>query len=112
MLTSNETTAVERQFLLERVDEAAVVQIYADGFQNLSLREKVLVWHLSQAAKAGRDIFYDQKYAPSLEMRVLRLEPCPCSAAHVTGADALRVKDAGYLTRSPRRRGGVSRAAR
>jgi hypothetical protein len=52
------------------------------------------------------------KLAPSLEIRVLRLEPCPCSAAHVTGADALRVKDAGYLTRSPRRRGGVSRAAR
>src|SRR5206468_11974788 len=30
---------------------------------------KTLVWHLYQAALAGRDIYYDQKYAPSLEMR-------------------------------------------
>src|SRR5690348_11493504 len=64
----NETT-IERAFLLERVDEAAVVQVYADGFQALPLNEKILVWHLYQAAIAGRDIFYDQKYAPALEMR-------------------------------------------
>ena len=61
--------AVERPYLLERVDEAAVVQVYADGFQALSLKEKTLIWHLYQAAVAGRDIFYDQRYAPSLEMR-------------------------------------------
>jgi len=74
--TANTTTptpaaapAAERTYLLERVDDAAVVQIYADGFAALSLREKTLVWHLYQAALSGRDIFYDQKYAPSLEMR-------------------------------------------
>jgi dipeptidyl-peptidase-3 len=61
--------AVERPYLLERVDEAAVVQVYADGFQALPLKEKTLIWHLYQAAIAGRDIYYDQKYAPSLEMR-------------------------------------------
>jgi len=59
----------ERSYLLERVDEAAIVQVYADGFQALPLKEKTLIWHLYQAALAGRDIFYDQKYAPSLEMR-------------------------------------------
>jgi dipeptidyl-peptidase-3 len=61
--------AVERKYLLERVDEAAVVQVYADGFDMLPLREKTLTWHLYQAALAGRDIFIDQKYAHSLEMR-------------------------------------------
>ena len=61
--------AAERPYLLERVDEAAVVQVYADGFQALPLKEKTLIWHLYQAALAGRDIFYDQKYAPNLEMR-------------------------------------------
>src|SRR5207244_10431353 len=61
--------ATERPYLLERVDEAAVVQVYADGFQALPLKEKTLVWHLYQAAVAGRDIFYDQRYAPALEMR-------------------------------------------
>jgi dipeptidyl-peptidase-3 len=61
--------AVERPYLLERIDEAAVVQVYADGFEALPLKEKTLIWHLYQAALAGRDIFFDQKYAPSLEMR-------------------------------------------
>jgi dipeptidyl-peptidase III len=58
-----------RKYLLERVDDAAVVQVYADGFQNLSVKEKTLVWHLYQAAIAGRDIFYDQRYAHNLDMR-------------------------------------------
>ena len=45
----------ERKYLLERVDDAAVVQLYADGFAELPLKEKTLVWHLYQAALAGRD---------------------------------------------------------
>jgi dipeptidyl-peptidase III len=43
--------------------------VYADGFRDLSLKDKTLVWHLYQAAIAGRDIFYDQRYAHNLEMR-------------------------------------------
>jgi len=61
----------DRQYLLERVGEAAVVQLYADGFRALSLREKTLVWHLYRAAIAGRDIFYDQRHRFHLEMRDL-----------------------------------------
>ena len=59
----------DRKYLLERIGEAAVVQVYADGFRDLPLREKTLVWHLAQAAIAGRDIFYDQRYAHNLDMR-------------------------------------------
>ena len=59
----------ERRYLLERIDDAAVVQLYADGFEALSLRDKTLIWHLSQAALAGRDIYYDQRYEHNLEMR-------------------------------------------
>jgi dipeptidyl-peptidase-3 len=59
----------DRQYLLERVDDAAVVQVYADGFRDLAVRDRILIWHLAQAAIAGRDIFYDQRYAHSLEMR-------------------------------------------
>ena len=61
----------ERAYLIDRVDDAAVVQIYADGFGRLPLREKTLVWHLYQAAIAGRDIYYDQRYAHNLDMRSL-----------------------------------------
>jgi dipeptidyl-peptidase III len=60
-----------RKYLLEHVDDVAVVQIYADGFPSLSLREKQLVWHLYLAALAGRDIYYDQRYAHNLELRAV-----------------------------------------
>ena len=59
----------ERKYLLEAVDDAAVVQLYADGFGALSLREKTLIYHLTQAALAGRDIFIDQRHRHSLAMR-------------------------------------------
>src|SRR5262249_20441782 len=41
-----------RKYLLERVEDAAVVQLYADGFDELALREKTLVYHLYHAALA------------------------------------------------------------
>src|SRR4051812_17448636 len=58
-----------REYLLERVEEAAVVQLYADGFDELAPREKILIYHLYLAAIAGRDIYYDQRYAHNLVMR-------------------------------------------
>jgi dipeptidyl-peptidase-3 len=61
--------AAERKYLLERVDDAAVVQLYADGFDRLPAKEKILIWHLYQAALGGRDIYYDQRYAHNLAMR-------------------------------------------
>jgi dipeptidyl-peptidase-3 len=67
--TTRSPASIDRTYLVERVGDAAVVQVYADGFRDLSLREKTLVWHLTQAAIAGRDIFYDQRYAHNLEMR-------------------------------------------
>ena len=35
----------------------------------LPLDQKILIWHLYQAALAGRDIYYDQRYRHALEMR-------------------------------------------
>ena len=64
-----QTEAPERRYLIERIGDAAVAQIHADGFETLALREKVLIWHLYNAALAGRDIFYDQRYEHNLEMR-------------------------------------------
>src|SRR3954465_4079081 len=62
-------TPPDRKYLVERVDDAAVAQLYADGFSALPLDQKLLIWHLYQAALAGRDIYYDQRYAHNLEMR-------------------------------------------
>ena len=73
----------DRAYLLERVEEAAVVQLYADGFTALPLDQKILIWHLYQAALAGRDILYDQRYAHNLEMRDVLEE----IITHASGVD-------------------------
>ena len=70
-LEARSTEPEGRKYLLERVGEGAVAQIYADGFKNLPLKEKLLIWHLYQAALAGRDIYYDQRHRDSLVMRDL-----------------------------------------
>ncbi|HKE86249.1 MAG TPA: hypothetical protein VKB50_20960 [Vicinamibacterales bacterium] len=79
---SESPTVAARPHFLEQIGEAAVVQLYADGFSSLSLREKTLAWHLYLAALAGRDIYYDQRYAHNLDMRGL-LETILTHAAHV-----------------------------
>jgi dipeptidyl-peptidase III len=91
----DEVEKAARQYLLERVGEAAVVQMYADGFVALSPREKIFVWHLYRAAIAGRDIFYDQRYAHNLEMRDL-LEAV---LTHPTGADRATLEEVQRYTK-------------
>src|SRR3954454_11395677 len=78
-----------RKYLLERVEEAAVVQLYADGFSALPLDQKILIWHLYGAALAGRDIFYDQRYAHNLEMRDVLEE----ILTHGSGVDPAALED-------------------
>ena len=73
-----------RRYLLEQIDDAAVVQVYADGFEALPLEQKILIWHLYQAALAGRDIYYDQRYRHALTMRHVLEE----ILTHAGGIDA------------------------
>jgi len=75
---------MERRYLLEQIDDAAVVQYYADGFQALPLDQKILSWHLYRAALAGRDIYYDQRYRHALEMRSV----VEAILTHATGIEA------------------------
>lgn len=60
-----------RKHLLERVDDTGVIQLYADGFDALPLQQKLLCYHLANAALAGRDIFIDQKFEHGLAIRNL-----------------------------------------
>ena len=78
-----------RPYRLEQIDDAAVVQLYADGFTDLPLQEKILVWHLYQAALAGRDIYYDQRYRHNLNMRDILEEVL----THAEGIDAATVQE-------------------
>src|SRR5262245_66468112 len=70
--TDPPSASADRKYLLERVDDAAAVQLYADGFEKLPLREKTLIWHLYQAALAGRALYIDQKHRSAVAMRSIR----------------------------------------
>src|SRR5690606_30718594 len=63
------------RYLLERVDDTAIAQLYADGFAELSPQDRVLCYHLAEAAIAVRDIFLDQRFAYNLELRDVLEEP-------------------------------------
>ncbi|MCD6452564.1 MAG: peptidase M49 [Acidobacteria bacterium] len=58
-----------RVYFLEQVGNTQFVRIYADGFEELPLKEKLLAYYLYKAAIAGRDITYDQNHRYALEIR-------------------------------------------
>jgi len=61
----------EIQVQVDRFADIQVLSYKVPGFDQLSLREKKLVYYLSQAALSGRDIIYDQNYAHNLRIRKL-----------------------------------------
>lgn len=68
---STQTADSNRVYSIERVGPARVVQLYADGFDQLTPKEKIFCYWLSQAAIAGRDIAIDQHHPRMLEVRDL-----------------------------------------
>ena len=59
----------QRRYLIETVEGIALVQLYADGFEELSLQEKLMAYYLYKAAVAGRDITYDQNHRHAIAIR-------------------------------------------
>jgi dipeptidyl-peptidase-3 len=93
----------DRKYLLDRVDDAAIVQLYADGFEALPLKQKTLIWHLYQAAIAGRDIFIDQKHRDAIAMREI-IEPIvafPTNVDPATMAEIERYTKLFWLNNGP-----------
>ncbi len=58
-----------RVYSLERVGPARVVQAYADGFNQLTTKEKIFSYYLYLASIAARDIALDQHHPAALEVR-------------------------------------------
>ena len=68
-----------------------MVQLYADGFESLPLKQKTLIWHLYQAAIAGRDIFIDQKHRDAIAMREI-IEPIVAYPKNVDAATLAEIE--------------------
>ncbi len=85
-----------RRYLLDRVGDLGFLQLYADGFEQLPLDQKILAYHLSQAAWSGKDIVFDQTHRHAVEIKEL-LEQV---LTHSQGLDSsLRAKIHEYFLR-------------
>lgn len=69
---TEDAVSTENKELKTEVEQFADIKILRyqiPGFENLTLKEKKLVYYLSQAGLAGRDIMWDQNYRHNLQIR-------------------------------------------
>ena len=59
----------EFKFLVEQFADLKIMRYQVPGFDKLTLKQKELVYYLSQAALCGRDILFDQNYKYNLAIR-------------------------------------------
>lgn len=62
-------TELDFNYIDERFADLQMLRYRVDGFENLSLRQKMLVYYLAEAALAGRDILWDQNCRYNLAIR-------------------------------------------
>lgn len=65
------TTDESFEYAVERFADLQLLRYRVPGFEDLSLRQKTLIYYLSQAAVEGRDILYDQNGKYNLQIRRL-----------------------------------------
>ncbi len=66
---ANEEKKDDFKYLLEQFADLKIMRYQVPEFDALSLEQKELVYYLSQAALAGRDIIFDQNYKYNLAVR-------------------------------------------
>lgn len=61
--------AADFDYVIDRFADIQVLAYPVPGFGELTLQQKTLLYYLSQAAYAGRDIFWDQNFKHNLKVR-------------------------------------------
>jgi uncharacterized lipoprotein NlpE involved in copper resistance len=67
--TNRQAAFKEFDYKVDRFADMEIIRYQVPGFEDLSLRQKKLVYYLSEAALWGRDIIYDQNYRHNLLIR-------------------------------------------
>lgn len=57
------------KYMSEQFADIKIMRYQVPGFEQLSLQQKELIYYLSEAAKAGRDIIFDQNFKYNLCIR-------------------------------------------
>ncbi len=68
MAQTKEQKREKRVYELERIGNARTVQLYADGFETLTKKEKIFAYYMARAAIAGRAIAIDQTNRHAVEI--------------------------------------------
>jgi len=66
---ANKTESTDFQFFVEQFADLKILRYPVLGFDDLNLKQKELLYYLSQAAIEGRDIMFDQNYKYNLAIR-------------------------------------------
>lgn len=64
-----EKAEVEFNYNVEQFADIKILRYQIPGWENLSLKEQKLVYYLTEAGLAGRDIMWDQNYRHNLQIR-------------------------------------------
>lgn len=67
--TSPNKDKTEFNYFSEQFADIKILRYQIPGFDELNLRQKKLVYYLTQAGLAGRDIMYDQNYRYNISIR-------------------------------------------
>ncbi|WP_456376250.1 dipeptidyl-peptidase 3 family protein [Lutibacter sp.] len=67
--TTKKETTTKFEYVVEQFADIKILRYQIPGFEELSLKQKKLVYYLSEAGMAGRDIIYDQNYRYNLQIR-------------------------------------------
>ena len=67
--TNPEVEKSNFDFFAEQFEDIKVLRYQVPGFEELTLKQKKLVYFLTEAGLAGRDIMYDQNYRHNLSIR-------------------------------------------
>ena len=62
-------TATDFDFTVEQFADIKILRYQIPGWDNLTLKEQKLVYYLTEAGLAGRDIMWDQNYRHNLKIR-------------------------------------------
>jgi dipeptidyl-peptidase-3 len=71
LMLAQSTNAIKDDsfYFLEQFADLRILRYDIPGFNELTLKEKTLAYYLSEAARAGRDIYWDQNYKHNLTIR-------------------------------------------
>ncbi|MEC4115117.1 dipeptidyl-peptidase 3 family protein [Myroides pelagicus] len=67
--TKDTTEVTEFKYSVDKFADIEVLRYQIPGWDDLTLKEKELVYYLSQAGYVGRDIMWDQNYKHNLKIR-------------------------------------------